>query len=302
MSSLRVRMPPSRRANVRPQAHGSTRRTTTSPVRYRMAGLAVRPRLVTTSSPGVPSGTGLPGRGVHHLAEERVFVQVQRPRRFPALEADRSDLGQAVVIQDPRAPRRLDARPRGRDVAARLAGDDQRSHRAGRQRALGPLLAPPPRPGAARRWACSTRPSAGCRRSSSAARAWTCRRPARSAAPSASRPRSRPRSRGTARTRTGRTRGRRARCAPPGRRPSSSRASTASCRWCRASGAACRWWTTSGSSACRRSSGSVRLVPHGAWASWSATSSALVVNGSRARSSGSRRLRRSTRAALSLRV
>jgi hypothetical protein len=58
MSSVRAMMPPSNLVSVRPHRHASKRGTTRSPVRYRMTGLAARPRLVTTSSPGWPSATG----------------------------------------------------------------------------------------------------------------------------------------------------------------------------------------------------------------------------------------------------
>ena len=279
---------------------------------------APRRRRCDSESPGSPCGPGWsrPARPAYRRAPalpvaesttsqtKRVFVQVQRPRRFPALEADRPDLGQAMVIEDARAPRRLDARPRGRDAAARFAGHDQRPHRARRQRALGPLLAPPPRPAAARRWACSTRRSGPT--SAMVARrtcvdmpppGMQCSANLRAGLEAGPEPEERPERERKEHAVAG------LRCAPRGTRPSSSRASTASWRWCRASAAAGRWWTTSGSSACRRSCGLGEVgAPGRRRPPDRATSSALVVNGSRARSSGRSSASGARAASSSLRV
>ena len=86
-----------------------------------------------------------------------------------------------------------------------------------------------------------------------------------------------------------------ARRGPPRTPTSSSRAPTASWRWCRASAADVRSSTRSGGSACRRSIGSVCALPQGGCASWSAISSALVVNGSPRDAVAARRARRRRR-------
>ena len=117
------------------------------------------------------------------------LVEVQAAGRLPALEADRPDLGQAVVIDDARAPALLDALARRRNAAAGLARDDEHAD-AAVARAVGRSGMPScrrPRPAAARRSACSTRPWRRRRRSSPAAAGWTCRRRARSARRSGSR-------------------------------------------------------------------------------------------------------------------
>ena len=159
-------------------------------------------------------GDRLTGGGIDHLAQVFRFVEVQKSRVLPALEADRPDLGQPVMVDHPRAPALLDALPRRGDAAARLARDNHHAHAAVGQRTRAPFvtpsaaatppLPPPPPPAAAHTSACSTRPSASPNRSSPAATDSTCRRPARSARRSDSRPRTRSRSRETDRTRTGR--------------------------------------------------------------------------------------------------
>src|SRR4029453_15077563 len=49
---------------------------------------------------------------------------------FPAFEAGRASFGQAILIDDPRAPTLLDALARRWDTAARFAGHDDRPHGA----------------------------------------------------------------------------------------------------------------------------------------------------------------------------
>jgi hypothetical protein len=88
---------------------------------------------------------GLAGR--HRPPRVRVeqFDQViglqhmQTAGRLGAFDAHGPDLGQAGVVEDAGAPGLLDAGARGRDTAARLAGNDEGAHRAPGQ--VEPLLA-----------------------------------------------------------------------------------------------------------------------------------------------------------------
>ena len=248
MSSARARIPPSSRAQ-RAAARarlGAAHDEVAGAIADQRARRAAEVRHHQLAAAAVRDG---PLRlGVDHLAEEAALVEVQEAGRLPALEADGPDLGQAVVVDHAGAPGLLDARARRGDAAARLAGDDQHAHAALAQAdALGGRhLGEVQRVG---RRAADDR-GVECSRAATAARRWSCRRRGGSARRAGRPRRRRSRSRGTARTRTGRTRGRRAPRAPRGRRSSSTRAATASSRWCRASAAAGRWWTRSGSSGC----------------------------------------------------
>ena len=75
-------------------------------------------------------GDRLAGGGIDHLAQVFRLVEVQKPGALPALEADRPDLGQPVMIDHARAPAPLDALARRGDAAARLARDDHHAHAA----------------------------------------------------------------------------------------------------------------------------------------------------------------------------
>ena len=154
-----------------------------------MTGLAVRPRLVTTSSPCSPSATARPVDRIEHLGDELPFVHVQIPGGFPALEAHRTDLGETVMIDHASAPAALDPLPRRRDAAARLARDDRAHAPCFRPAAAADARARRSPRDAARRSACSTRPSRRPTRSAPAGSDSTCRRRECSAAPSGDRPR-----------------------------------------------------------------------------------------------------------------
>src|SRR5205823_4522466 len=55
----------------------------------------------------------LPSRsGLQHFADVLAFIEMQTPGGFAALKADRTDFGQAMVIDDSGAPRRFHACPR----------------------------------------------------------------------------------------------------------------------------------------------------------------------------------------------
>ena len=216
-----------------------------------MTGLAVRPRLVTTSSPGSPYGASSAGQRIQHLADVLALVDVQESRRVPALEAERADFGQAVMVDDARAPALLDARARGRNAAARLASHDRARARVRRPARRRPCSAA--HLGQSQRVGRRAADDGGThrRRSAPAASGSTCRRREWRAGPSGRRPRSRPRSRGTARTKTERTRDRRQR---RGRRDSTDLPAVehplpalAACRSTAADG---RSSTRSGSTAC----------------------------------------------------
>ena len=158
------------------------------------------------------------------------------------------------MVDHARAPGLLDALARRRDAAARLARHDQHAHRALAQRdALGRRdLGEVQRVG--RRAADDGRADAREQRQPQRAR--------HAAARHAERADLRAGVEGRPEAEEGPERERkedavaRAHARRRGRPPSSTRAATASSRWCRSSAAAGRWSTRSGSSACSASSGS----------------------------------------------
>ena len=235
MSSARARMPPSSRDETAPArarartpdddvagAIANQRAGRTSKVRdHELASLAVGNRTLRA--------------GLENFADVFRFVQMKRAGRLPALEADRPDFGEPVMVDHARSPSRLDPLPRRRNAAAGLSGHDQHAHRARGQIGL-------PAAHLARDLEQSKRV---CRRAADDGGLQcldhrrdvpgsTCRRPECSAPRSGSPPRTPSRSRETARTRTERKSDRARRRSRRRRQPSSTRASTASSRSCRA--------------------------------------------------------------------